>query len=294
MPKIDHEFWESARFNNQTFMYYYVRLVELSISMFEWKGLPDTVDPRFMELALFSDGFAVYFEDDVVKEQYCLRSMIGGRWSIYNIPTLRTAYASNGYHVNLDEKNSVLIYNNMTHTNSLNQIEMFARRLWDLDRTIDVNAKAQKTPILLQCPENMKLTLLNLYQKYDGNQPFIFGNKDLDPNAIKSITTGAPYVAGNIYELKTNIWNEALTYLGISSVNNAKRERLITDEVRKDNADVIASRYSRLEARRQACEQINRMFGTNITVDYRADFENQYDNWDSVRTNVTEEVEVNG
>ena len=90
MPKIDHEFWESARFNNQTVMYYYKRLVDLSISMFEWKGLPDSVDPRFLELALFSDGFAVYFRDNDLGENgkdLCLRSMIGGRWSIYNIPT---------------------------------------------------------------------------------------------------------------------------------------------------------------------------------------------------------------
>ena len=289
MPKIDHEFWESARFNNQTFMYYYKRLVDLSISMFEWKGLPDSVDPRFLELALFSDGFAVYFNDEVLKKDLCLRSMIGGRWSVYNIPTIRTAYASNGYHRDLDESNSVLIYNNLTHTNSLNEVEMFARRLWDLDRTVDVNAKAQKTPVLLQCPENLRLTLKNLYEKYDGNQPFIFGNDKLDPNMLKVLKTDAPYVADNIYQLKVNIWNEALTYLGISSVNNTKRERMITDEVRKDQADVVASRYSRLEARRQACEQINKMFGTDITVEYRADFDNMYDNSQSEKETEVEE-----
>ena len=292
MPKIDHEFWESARFNNQTFMYYYKRLVDLSISMFEWKGLPDSVDPRFLELALFSDGFAVYFRDNDLGENgkdLCLRSMIGGRWSVYNIPTIRTAYASNGYHRQLDESNSVLIYNNLTHTNSLNEVEMFARRLWDLDRTVDVNAKAQKTPVLLQCPENLRLTLKNLYEKYDGNQPFIFGNDKLDPNMLKVLKTDAPYVADNIYQLKVNIWNEALTYLGISSVNNTKRERMITDEVRKDQADVVASRYSRLEARRQACEQINKMFGTDITVEYRADFDNMYDNSQSEKETEVEE-----
>ncbi|MDY4748201.1 MAG: hypothetical protein SO251_05320 [Candidatus Fimisoma sp.] len=62
----DRQFWESAIMNNSTFRQYYNRLVELSISMFEWKNLPDSVDPRFLELTLFTDGQAVFFEDEVM------------------------------------------------------------------------------------------------------------------------------------------------------------------------------------------------------------------------------------
>ena len=59
-------FWESASMNNGTFMQYYNRLTELSISMFEWNNLPETVDERFLELALFSDGMCVFFEDETL------------------------------------------------------------------------------------------------------------------------------------------------------------------------------------------------------------------------------------
>ena len=150
---------------------------------------------------------------------------------------------------------------------------MFARRLYNIDRIIDVNANAQKTPVLLQGTEKQRLTLLNLYKEYDGNAPFIFGDKNLDLNSLKSLSTNAPYVCDKLYQLKTQIWNEALTYLGISNINIQKKERLISDEVTRNQGGTIASRYSRLESRRQAVKKINDMFGTNIEVNYREDFQ---------------------
>ena len=267
----DRNFWESARYNKDGFMQYFDRLTELSISMFEWKNLPDTIDERFLELALFGDGMAIFFEDEVLG-YLALRTMIGGRLDVYQIPTERTAYASNGYNKHLDNENSVIIFNNMIHTNSTRVVETYARRLYELDRIIDVNAKAQKTPVFIQCEETQRLIMKNLYMKYDGNEPFIFGDKSLNPNALKVLKTDAPYVADKIYQLKTQLWNEALTYLGISNLNVQKKERMISDEVIRNQGGTIASRYSRLESRRKACEQINEMFGLDIECNYREDY----------------------
>lgn len=272
MAKRDRQFWESASLNNINFRQYYNRLTELSISMFEWSGLPDTVDPRFLELTLFADGQAVFFKDEVLG-YLALQNTLGGNFNVYRIPKERRAYAVNGYQRNLSETDSVIIYNNYLHSNSRMDVEMFARRLYELDRTIDVNARAQKTPILIQCDETQRLTMLNVYKKYDGNEPVIFGDKNLNPNAIKVLQTGAPYVADKLYQLKTQIWNEALTYLGISNVNVSKKERLISDEVLRNQGGTVASRYSRLEARREACKQINKMFGLDIWCDYREDYQ---------------------
>lgn len=272
MAKRDRQFWESALLNNATFRQYYNRLTELSISMFEWKNLPYTVDPRYLELTLFSDGQAVFFKDEEIGF-LALQNIKGGKFNVYRIPVDRRAYAVNGYQKNLTDKDSVIIFNNYLHNNSRLDVEMFARRLWNLDRAIDVNANAQKTPVLIQCDETQRLTMLNLYKKYDGNEPFIFGDKNLNPNAIKTLKTDAPYVADKLYQLKTQIWNEALTYLGISNINITKKERLITDEVTRNQGGTIASRYSRLEARRDACRQINKMFGLDIWCDYREDYQ---------------------
>ena len=111
-----------------------------------------------------------------------------------------------------------------------------------------------------------------MYQQWDGNEPAIFGTKDLDLKALQCLRTDAPYVADKLYQLKTEIWNEALTYLGISNINYQKKERMISDEVLRNQGGTIASRYSRLEARREAVEQINKMFGLDISVDYREDY----------------------
>ena len=272
MAKRDRQFWESAALNNATFRQYYNRLTELSISMFEWKNLPDTVDPRYLELTLFTDGQAVFFKDEEIGF-LALQNAKGGKFNVYRIPVNRRAYAVNGYQKDLTDKDSVIIFNNYLHNNSRLDVEMFARRLWNLDRAIDVNANAQKTPVLIQCDETQRLTMLNLYKKYDGNEPFIFGDKNLNPNAIKTLKTDAPYVADKLYQLKTQIWDEALTYLGISNINITKKERLITDEVTRNQGGTIASRYSRLEARRDACREINKMFGLDIWCDYREDYQ---------------------
>lgn len=265
-------FWQSKRYNNFTFNQYYNRLTELAISMFEWKNLPETIDPRFLELILFGDGMAVFFKDDALG-YLALRTMIGGQLNVYQIPMDRRAYASNGYNKPLDQENSVIIFNNLVHTNSLLDVEMFSERLYKLDRIIDVNTKAQKTPVLIRCSESERLTLKNLYQKYDGDEPVVYADKNMSPNPISVLKTDAPYVSDKLYDLKTQYWNEALTYLGISNLNISKKERLVENEVNSNLGGAIASRYSRLEARRMACNEINKMFGTKIWCDYREDFQ---------------------
>lgn len=266
-------FEESALMNNVTYLQYYERLTELAITMFEWQNLPSTVDPRYLELHLFQNGCMVYFNDDVVGN-LCLDCMQNGNFDVYGNPVNRRAYSSyNNYQRILKESNSVIIWNNYLRTNSMTAIKLFSRKLYILDRIIDVNVNAQKTPTLIQGTEKQRLTLMNLYKEFDGNVPFIFGDKNLDLNALKCISTNAPYVADKIYQLKVQIWNEALTYLGISNINIQKKERLITDEVTRNQGGTIASRYSRLQARREAVDKINAMFGTNIRVDYREDFQ---------------------
>ena len=272
MGKRRTNFSDSLINMKHTYAYYIDRLTELALVMFEWKNLPDTVDERYLELTLFQNGQAIFFKDEVLG-YLGLQCAVNGNFDVYRVPLRRRAYASNDYNNNdLDIDNSVIIYNNYLRTNSVRDIKMFAQRLYDLDCSIDVNARAQKTPVLIQCDEDQRLTMLNAYKEFDGNSPVIFADKNLDINGIKVFQTNAPYVSDKLYQLKTQYFNEALTYLGISNVNFEKKERLVSDEVSRQQGGVIASRYSRLEMRRKACDKINKMFGLNIDVDYREDF----------------------
>lgn len=286
-------FGESATVNNLTYMQYLNRLTELSVSMFEWKNLPPTVDARYLELHLFETGSMVYFNDEVIGN-LCLDCLPSGRLDVYGNPVLRRAYSGyNNYQKLLKESNSVIIWNNYLHTNSILEVKMFAKRLYNLDRIIDVNANAQKTPVLIQGTEQQRLTLKNLYKEFDGNSPFIFGDKNLDLNSLKCLQTGAPYVCDKLYNLKQMYWNEALTYLGINNTGAQKRERMLAIESSQAQGGTISSRYSRLQSRREAAEKINAMFDTNIEVNYREDFMSIYEGQGVATTEGESEVELN-
>lgn len=262
----------SAARNNRTFIQYIDRLTELAMSSFEWRNVPETIDIRFLEKTLLMHGQAVFFYDPAL-EYLCLPVTLEGALDVYENPTGRRAYASNGYNARLTQSDSVIIYNNMLRRPSYADLEDFALRLYNLDRIIDVNANAQKTPVLISATEQQRLTMLNLYQQYDGNQPYIFGDKNLYADGgISCIKTDAPYVADKIYELKTRYWNEALTYLGISNVAMQKKERMISDEVQRSQGGTIASRFSRTQARQSAVDTINEMFDLDIEVEFREDF----------------------
>lgn len=193
---------------------------------------------------------------------------------MYRVPLNRRAYAVNGYNKDLNFDNSVIIYNNCLRTNGISNARMFATKLYNIDRAIDVNVRVQKTPLLFTCEESQKLSLTNLFKEIDGNSPFIFGYNGLSNNEIKALKIDAPFISEALYQLKTQVWNEALTHIGISNVNVQKKERLITDEVIRNQGGTIASRHSRLNARREACKQINQMFNLDVWCDYREDYQN--------------------
>lgn len=263
--------WEAKKMNDDIFIDYFNRLEEIAINMFEWSNLPDTVDERFLELTLCEYGFLVYFNDEVIGNLVAT-CMLGGALDVYRIPTNRKAYATNGYQKELTDKDSVLIFNNYLHTPTMLTILLYAKRIAEIDRTIDINVRAQKTPVAVLCDESQLLTFKNAYEKIDGNEPVIFGTKNLDLKNITAIKTDAPFVADKLNILKRQLWNEVMTFMGVENSNSEKKERLVTDEILSNLGGVQAQRYVMLNSRRQAADKINKMFGTDIEVNFRQDF----------------------
>lgn len=282
--------WESAELNNKTYIDYYNRMKELALNVFEWVNLPPTIDERFLELVLYDKGYCLYFNDDIIGN-LALTCTIGGKLDVYRIPVMRTAYAQNGYNKKLTMKDSVLIFNNYLHTPTCLTVEMFAKRLYELERTIDVNVKGQKTPNLILCSEQQRLTMQNLYMQYDGNEPFIFGDKDMDLTGIQALKTDAPFIADKLNNLKHQIWNEYLTFIGIENSNQDKKERMVSDEVGSNYGNVEAQRNVMLNSRKQACNKINAMFGTDIDVKYRSNLVTMVNNENVSRETLIESEE---
>lgn len=263
MGRKDREFWESARLNNATFNYFYRRICEIGAATIKWGNCPLTVNQRYSQLALIADGRSVFFKDEDIGFLN-LRVLPSGNFDEYGEPMNRRAYGVNGYNKELTADNSVIIYNNYMRTSSRPDIELFARKLYTISRAIDLNVNAQKTPLLIECPEEQRLTLLNMYKNYDGNAPIIYGSDKLNPQQLKAYTTNAPYVADRLYQLQVNVWNEVLTYWGISNVSYNKKERVISDEVNRGMGGVMANRAVRLNEQIEATKHINEMFGLQI------------------------------
>lgn len=269
MSKRNKLFWDAVTKNNASYFMYVERLTNIALSIFKWNNLPDTVDERYLEMQLLMNGYILYFDEPDIGN-VVMKGTIGGEFNNYDIPEFREAIGVNGFIRELSNKDSVIIYNDLLHENTMHGIVYYSQRLWDIDRTIDVNVAQQKTPKIIACPENQKLSIINALAQKENNEQRILGYKGLDLNAVSVFDTVAPFTADKCYDVRDRIFNDAMSYLGIPNTPVTKRERTNTAENVMGSGGTVASKYSRLKARQQACKEINDMFGTNISVEYES------------------------
>ena len=248
--------------NNRTFIDYLDRLRMLATSLFTWKNLDDiagTGASRFLEQSLYENGRACFVKDDELGFMV-LNVNPSDKLNIYMLPTHVNAW-SIGYHKMYDFDDIVYIMNNELQKPTLASLELFANRLYETERTIDINLQAQKTPVLIEGDTKTILTLKNVYMQYTGNTPFIFGNKQFDiSNKLNVLKTDAPYLIDKLDIHKHQIFNDALTVLGIDNANTDKKERLITNEVESNEQLVKYYLNCWYKTRKKACDEINEKF----------------------------------
>ena len=293
----DLRFLDSALMNTQTYYDYLERFKRICLSMFDWVNLPESMSARYLEECLYYKGQAAFLKDEIygyINTQVC----DDGYLNIYGLPSQLHCYSfrydtQRNLYTGLEGKElseAVLVMNNWQRIPTAFTIELFCQRLAEAEMTASVNIKAQKTPILIVVDEPQRLMMENLYAQYDGNRPFIFGDKNqLSDNAIKSISTGADFIADKVMEYKKQIWNEALQFLGINTLQTEKKERLITDEASSNNELINLNLQSMLIPRQEACKQFNKLFGLEgtdkeISVRLRSDLYNIIKQEESVIT----------
>lgn len=257
----------AGRLNEITVQNYYMRLQLLAQTMFKWEGLPDSVSARFLESVLYDHGWGLFFFDDQLG-YLGLQGTIQGQLNHYREPIKYRAW-SISYQKDLDADDCVLVRNNYGSIPTSLTLMMYAHRLAEVERTIDVNISQQKTPLAILCDEKQRLTMMNIYKQYKGNIPVIFGDKSMSLDNFKVLKTDAPYVADKLMIYKHNLWNEAMTFLGINNANTDKKERLITDEAEANNGLVKSSANVMLTTREEAADKINKKYGLNVSVTLR-------------------------
>lgn len=282
--------------NNQTYINYLDRLKLIACSLFTWEGLDEVAGfgaSRFLEMSLYENGRACFVKDKDLG-YLVLKVNPSDKLNVYNLPEKVLAW-SIGYSKNYKFDDVVYIMNNLLELPTSTTINLFAYRLYETERTIDTNLIAQKTPVLIEGDTKTILTLKNTYMSFSGNMPFIFGNKDYNINSkLNALKTDAPYLIDKLELHKHEIWNEALTFLGIDNANTDKKERLITDEVESNNELINYYLNCFYKTRKQACDMINEKYGLNIKIKLNKDVLELLKEEDLIFNLDNEGVEENG
>lgn len=271
---------DSYDLTRATYSNWFNRLYDIALARFKWEGLDDSpyLDERFIEQFLFWQPLMVGFKDPVMGN-LILPAMPSDNFDIIGDPLQLRAYGFNSnYQVNgLTKENSSYLWCNMRRSPDATIVKQFAQRLTNIDRTIDLNLAAQKTPRIAYADENTKLSVQNLVYQQDKYDPWLYlkGNPSQDDikNMIGVLDLGVNYIGLQLEQQKKETLAEALTYLGIESNYNMKAERQFTTEVQMTLGQVEADRLSPLYSRERFTKNFNAKFGTNISVSMRSQLE---------------------
>lgn len=264
-----------------TFYDIYTRLTMLAQSVFEWSGLPEGIDQKFIERYLFFAGRCMFFKD--AKLGWMVTGCTdAGMLNYYDEPVRLYPFATNyipeegsssesddmGYENGTE---CVLIMNNDLSKPTSQTIQLYAARLTEIQRTMDLNIAAQKTPFIIKCNSDKQLlSLKNLYRDVKGFESVCFLDKSLEvEDSVKVLNTAAPIVFDTLALEKNRMWNECMTFLGINNANMDKRERLVDDEVQANNEQIMLAAEMMLKARERAAEAMSKLSGLNISVKLR-------------------------
>ena len=258
--------------NNMTFSYYYYKLMLIVRALFDWENLPNNMDERWIEKYLFTSGKCIFYKDPTMGFMVAGLAQQGGV-NCYGDPTdvypVAENYVYNGPKL-VNGENCYIIRNNDLMLPSFPIIRHYSFKLTNIDRAIDVNIEAIKTPVVVRCSDKAKLSLKNAINQRRDNEPVIWTTDQANiGDMVTTLDLNAPAVFKDLQTQKHMILNEVFTDFGINNANMDKRERMVANEVEANNEQVKASEDVLLKSREQACKDINRIFGLNISVKRR-------------------------
>lgn len=258
--------------NNMTFSYYFYKLMLIARSLFQWENLPNNMDERWIEKYLFNSGKCIFYKDP---NMGFMVAGYGQEGSIncYGDPTsvypVAENYVYNGKQL-INGENCYVIRNNDLMLPEFPIIRHFSYKLANIERAIDVNIEATKTPIIVRCSDKQRLSLKNAINQRKDNEMVIWSSDNANiGDMVSTLETNAPVVFPQLQTQKHMVLNEVFTDLGINNANMDKKERMVANEVSANDEQVKASEDVMLKVREEACKQINLIFDLNISVKRR-------------------------
>lgn len=260
--------FEESLFNNlQDYHNFECRLIDQLLGRFDILNCPKEIYLPYVLKRLITRNEVLFFKDEDLNEFIMYDFVTGGaHYDIYMRPTERTVICPNGAQYHLTDKNSVIIKGSNSGTSILPIVQQYARKLYIISRTIDINVHAFRTPTLILCDQDERLSFEQIYKDYEGFAPVIKGSKDMDLSKVQALNLNAPVVFDKLYQLQQNIWNEFLCFCGVSSVNTQKKERLITSEVESALGGNFVERNNFCCAIKRGLDEANEMFGLDMKL----------------------------
>lgn len=256
---------------------YLESLAEWSVTRFKWIGLPDTIDHRFLELTLFQQGMVLFYYDERFARFMAVKGMGVGPVNVYGNPTQFQTVSMPGYQgVALSPKECVPIWANYARTSETAKVYTYASKLAEIDISLRTVQRSMRVNTIVGAKRSQQLSWQNIMQQAERGIDVIYADESLQLDSLQSINLGVdPRILVTLRDEKNQIWNEAMTMLGIDNANSDKKERLITDEVNANNGQVMVARNAAMKARREAAEQINSIWKLSVSVEWDASGESE-------------------
>lgn len=259
-------------------------LGELAMNRFKWSGFPDSVDTRFLEMQLHTNGLVVVFRDTGSRKRpgtdmiFALRATPSGMRNIMDNPTVYTlsgpGVEQHFQGVQLAINKCVPIWPNYFRQTDWDIITTYSRKLAKIDRTIEINLESARRTKILVYDENTRLSAENINRQIDAGEPSIRVKYDLG-QMIQALDLGVdPKSIETLSVVRQRLWSEAMGLLGINNANQDKKERLVESEVSANDDQVDNMRFVNLNSRQDACMKMRKMFPEelgSVWVEFRSD-----------------------
>ncbi len=252
-------------------------------SMFKYEGLPETVPQKWLENMLLVSGSCVWLKTDK-DGLFVNRAAPGGDLDIYYIPKeilIVNPYAEGlekekPYHRDVD---CVLMLNDTYAQGIMPLLEKYVSMLVESDLSQNIAVIMSRASMILSSADEKTKQSAELFMKHlfegkldiIGETPFLVGNQDR-PLSINQMTHANDTITQLIefhQYIKASLYND----LGLQSNYNMKRESINSNESQLNEDQLHPLIDNMLAERREALEKVNKMFGTNIKVDFNSAWE---------------------
>lgn len=254
---------------------YNAYMLDKTLTMFDYDGLPDDIPKREIEKALQMRGYAVIIKHN--DKLYALSRDVGlgGKLDMYYRPTkaiISSPYLEIFKEYDID-RDCVLVRNDslLLGLTPLNMI--YSSQLVETDISLIIALYNSRTQDLIAVPDDNTKKGADAYIEsiINGEMASLQDNTFFD--GIRKHSNADNRTLSQLIEAKQYIKASWLNELGLNANYNMKREALNTTESQLNDDALLPFIDDMLNNRKEGVKRINEMFGTNISVKLSSSWE---------------------